>query len=346
MAALFEIAGRIGRVLDVDTIFSARLGKNDEEIIGSNSLPFLPAASVRPGMLMFDAEGGYEIVERVEIVPLTAPVYDIDIENTHNFIANGIVTHNSIYAWRGAIPRVVRDFQSDFPSTKVILLEQNYRSTQFILDAAHGVVRRNSGRQDKKLWTERLGGEKIVVHEAYNEEAEASFVVNEIRRLTARGTSGLSDIAVMYRTNAQSRALEEQFIRSAVPYVVVGSKKFYERKEIKDVLGYLRLLVNPVDTVSLQRVINVPNRKIGPKTFSELVNWAREQGISPYQALSRVDEHPTLATAGKRALQGFAELLAELIQATTDRPLPELIDFLLVKTGYAAELRDSTEEGE
>ncbi len=207
MATLFEIANRISRVLDVKQIFAARLGKNDREIIGSNSLPFLPAASVRPGMLMFDANGGYDIVERVEAVPLTGPVYDLDIEATHNFIANGIVTHNSIYAWRGAIPRVVRDFQSDFPNTKVILLEQNYRSTQFILDAAHGVVRRNSGRQDKKLWTERLGGEKIVVHEAYNEEAEASFVVNEIRRLAARGTCTLSEIAVMYRTNAQSRAL-------------------------------------------------------------------------------------------------------------------------------------------
>ncbi|HEV8192471.1 MAG TPA: UvrD-helicase domain-containing protein, partial [Ktedonobacterales bacterium] len=156
MAALFEIAGRIGRVLDVDVIFTARLGKNGEESVGSTSLPFLPAASVRPGMAVFDDKGGYDIVERVETVPLTAPVYDIDIEGTHNFIANGIVTHNSIYAWRGAIPRVVRDFQSDFPNTKVILLEQNYRSTQFILDAAHGVVRRNSGRQDKKLWTERL----------------------------------------------------------------------------------------------------------------------------------------------------------------------------------------------
>jgi DNA helicase-2/ATP-dependent DNA helicase PcrA len=346
MATLFEIASRIGRVLDVEVAFTARLGKNSEEVIASNSLPFLPAASVRPGMLMFDAEGGYDVVERVETVPLTAPVYDLDIEGTHNFIADGIVTHNSIYAWRGAIPRVVRDFQSDFPRTKVILLEQNYRSTQFILDAAHGVVRRNTGRQDKRLWTERLGGEKIVVHEAYNEEAEASFVANEIRRLTARGTCTLRDIAVMYRTNAQSRALEEQFIRSGVPYVVVGSKKFYERKEIKDVLAYLRLLVNPVDMVSLQRVINVPNRKIGPKTFGELTGWARQVGISPYEALARVEEHPTLAMAGKRALKGFSELLAELMQAAHDRPLPELIDFLLVRTGYAAELRDGTEEGE
>ncbi len=151
---------------------------------------------------------------RLKRYPSNTPVYDLNIENTHNFIANGIVTHNSIYGWRGANPEVVRDFQRDFPTMRVIILEQNYRSTQNILDAAQGVVQRNASRREKQLWTERGGGDKITVHEAYNEEDEAAFVVNEIRRLVARGVCELRDCAVMYRTNAQSsrtgRAIHSQ----------------------------------------------------------------------------------------------------------------------------------------
>ncbi|MGH2502155.1 MAG: UvrD-helicase domain-containing protein, partial [Ktedonobacterales bacterium] len=141
MGALLALAGRIGQVIDVETIFTARLGAN-EEPGATNSLPFTPAAAVRPGMVMFDAQGGYDVVTNVERVTLDGPVYDLDIAATHNFIANGIVTHNSIYGWRGAIPQVVQDFQRDFPKAKTVKLEQNYRSTQIILDAAHGVVRR------------------------------------------------------------------------------------------------------------------------------------------------------------------------------------------------------------
>ncbi len=297
MATILERAETISRTVNADINLSARLGKNSGDVIEGKALPFTPAASVRPGMVMFDATGGYDVVETVEAVPLEAPVYDLDIERTHNFIANGIVTHNSIYSWRGANPKVLFQFEQDFPNTRVVLLEQNYRSTQIVLDAAHGVVSHNRGRKDKKLWTERAGGEKIVLHEAYNEEEEGSYIVNEIRRLVGRGEARLSDCAVMYRTNAQSRALEEQFIRSGTPYVVVGSKKFYERKEIRDVLAYLRLIANPQDTVSLQRIINVPTRKIGEKTFGEFLRWAQQEGMQPVEALARIEEHPTLATA-------------------------------------------------
>ncbi len=346
MAALFTIADRISQALDVDTIYTARLGRNDGAIIESNSLPFLPAASVRRGMAMFDSQGGFDLVERVETIPLDAAVYDLNIEGTHNFIANGIVTHNSIYAWRGAIPQVVRDFQQDFPSTRIVLLEQNYRSTQMILDAAHGVVRRNSGRKDKKLWTERSGGEQIILHEAYDESEEGAYVVNEIKRLVGRHGFSLDDFAVMYRTNAQSRALEEQFIRGGLKYVVVGSRKFYERKEIRDTLAYLRLLYNPADQVAFERIVNVPSRKIGQKTVNEFLGWAREQGEQPLDALAHIDDHPTLATAGKKALKGFYGLITQLRELAQEQPLPILIDFLLAQSGYAAELRDGTEEGE
>jgi superfamily I DNA/RNA helicase len=346
MATIIKTAEHISGLLDVEVVRKARLGKNVPERPRNNSLPFIPAASVRPGMVMFDAEGGYDVVDSVETVALAAPVYDLNIEGTHNFIANGIVTHNSIYGWRGANPEVVRDFQRDFPTLRVIVLEQNYRSTQNILDAAQGVVRRNASRREKQLWTERGGGEKITVHEAYNEEDEAGFVVNEIRRLVARGLYALRDCAVMYRTNAQSRALEEQFIRSGMRYVVVGSKKFYERKEIKDMLAYLRLLLNPADTVSLQRIINVPARKIGPKTLNELLMWAEQHGISATAALQRVDEHPTLTTGSKRALAGFATLMDRLRAEAQERPLPELIDQIVLQTGYAQDLRDGTDEAE
>jgi DNA helicase-2/ATP-dependent DNA helicase PcrA len=252
----------------------------------------------------------------------------------------------SIYGWRGAIPQVVRDFQTDFPKTRTVLLEQNYRSTQIILDAASQVVRRNTKRADKTLWTQRDGGEKITLHEAYNEEEEASYVVHEIRRLVGRGEAALRDVAVMYRTNAQSRALEEQFMRAGMKYVVVGSRKFYDRKEIRDVLAYLRLLYNPLDQTALERVINVPNRKIGPKTLSEFLSWARASNLAPFEALERIEEHPTLATAGKRALAAFAALMSNLRALAKEQPLPSLIDFMLAQSGYAADLRDGTEEGE
>ncbi len=348
MGVLIERANTICKVINADIVFWARLGKNgvDADVIESKSLPFLPAASVRPGMVMFDAAGGYDVAERVEVVPLEQPVYDLDIERTHNFIANGIVTHNSIYSWRGANPRVLLQFEQDFPNTQVVLLEQNYRSTQVILDAAQGVVRQNRTRKDKRLWTERQGGERITLYEAFNEEDEAGFIVREIIRLVARGECRLRDVAVMYRTNAQSRALEEQFIRTGTPYVVVGSRKFYERKEIKDVLAYLRLIANPLDTLSLQRVINVPNRKIGPKTYAEFSSWAQAERLAPLDALARIEEHPTLSTAGKRALAAFAALLADLRQAAREERLPRLVDRLLERSGYAAELRDGSDEGE
>ncbi|HEU5439637.1 MAG TPA: UvrD-helicase domain-containing protein [Ktedonobacterales bacterium] len=252
----------------------------------------------------------------------------------------------SIYSWRGANPRVLLNFEQDFPATQIVVLDQNYRSTQVILDAAHGVVRQNRLRKDKQLWTQQEGGEKITLHEAYNEEEEATYVVNQIRQLVARGEAKLRDCAVMYRTNAQSRALEEQLIRAGTPYVVVGSKKFYERKEIKDVLAYLRLIANPRDSVSLGRIINVPNRKIGPKTTAEFLGWAQKEGFAPLDALARIEEHPTLATGGKRALASFGTLMTDLRHAALELPLPQLVDRLLERSGYAADLRDGTEEGD
>jgi DNA helicase-2/ATP-dependent DNA helicase PcrA len=224
------------------------------------------------------------------------------------------------------------------------MLEQNYRSTQTILDAAQNVVRRNRLRKDKRLWTALGTGEKVILHEAYNEEEEGLFVAREIARLLARGEiDRRGDVAVMYRTNAQTRALEEQFLRANIPYKVIGSRKFYERKEIKDMLAYLRLLANPHDDLSLQRIINVPNRKIGPKTLGELQLWASEKHVSLYEAVQQVELHPTLGKAAKTALAGFAQLLTDLTNSIEELPLPELLDRTAERSGYGPELRESAE---
>src|SRR3984893_9686284 len=246
-----------------------------------------------------------------------------------------------IYTWRGASAENVQRFERDFPQTKIIILEQNYRSTQTILDAAQGIVKRNRLRKDKNLWTAQGTGEKVVVYEGYNEEQEGLYTAHEILRLLARGEiEKRGDVAVMYRTNAQSRALEEQFLRLNIPYKVIGSRKFYERKEIKDMLAYLRLLVNPYDDLSLQRVINVPNRKIGPKTLGELQHWASEEHITLYDAVQRVEEHPTLGKAAKLSLTSFAQLQVDFRNAMDELRLPELLDRVAERSGLGPDLRE------
>ncbi len=251
-----------------------------------------------------------------------------------------------IYTWRGASAENVVRFEQDFPKRKLILLEQNYRSTQNILDAAQKVVQRNRLRKEKRLWTALGTGTKVTLHEAYDEEDEGSWTAHEIKRLLARGdVEKRGDIAVMYRTNAQSRALEEQFMRANIPYKVIGSRKFYERKEIKDMLAYLRLLANPYDDLSFLRIVNVPNRKIGPKTVGELQRWAREEHISLFEAAQRIEQHPTLGKSAKAALQGFAALLADFQKSIEDLRLPELLDRIAERSGYGPELRE-TPEGE
>jgi superfamily I DNA/RNA helicase len=306
----------------------------------------LSAESVRPGMVMFDEAGGYDIVERVERVPLHEPVYDLNIEGTHNFIANGLVTHNSIYAWRGASSKNILQFERDFPDRALIVLARNYRSTQTILDAAMHVVRHNPNRKDKQLWTTSGKGPLIEVREVYNEEEEGRFVADTVRLLQARGEAKLADCAVLYRTNAQSRAIEEQFLRAGVPYVVIGSRKFYERKEIRDVVAYLRLLANPRDVTSLKRIINVPSRKLGEVSVTQLLAWAEKQSLSPEEAIAVIDQHPTLGTAAKEALKQFGTLLNDLRVTVATIPLDAAIDRVLERTGYASEIRDGSEEGE
>jgi DNA helicase-2/ATP-dependent DNA helicase PcrA len=191
----------------------------------------------------------------------------------------------SIYSWRSADIRNILNFERDYPKATVVRLEQNYRSTQTILDGATRIIAANKQRKDKALWTEKGPGDPIVVYEAYNQEEEAAFVANEVKRLTKGSGLRLGDVAVMYRTNAQSRALEERFVSDRLPYRLVGGTRFYERREIKDLLAYLRLVLNPFDSISLDRVLNVPPRRIGDRTQQELRSWAQSLGVPAYTAL-------------------------------------------------------------
>jgi DNA helicase-2/ATP-dependent DNA helicase PcrA len=248
----------------------------------------------------------------------------------------------SIYAFRGATIRNITEFEQDYPNATVILLEQNYRSTQNILAAANAVVSRNSGRKPKNLWSEAGDGPPIIGYVANNEHDEAAFVAEEVDRLSDEGLATAGQVAVFYRTNAQSRVFEEIFIRVGLPYRVVGGVRFYERREVRDLLGYLRLINNPADEVSLRRVLNVPRRGIGDRAEEYVAGYASRERISFAQALRTPSEVPALAARSASAIAGFNALVDDLReQAATGGPVAELVEAVLDKTGYQASLENS-----
>jgi DNA helicase-2/ATP-dependent DNA helicase PcrA len=273
----------------------------------------------------------------------------------------------SIYSWRGADIRNILDFERDYPNATVVKLEQNYRSTQLILDAAHAVVTNNASRTDKKLWTENAGGRPIQRFEAYNEEEEAEWIARQIEELTGGRGSILTrradeavehwerrDVAVMYRTNAQSRAIEEAFLRYNIRYQLVGGTRFYQRREVKDALAYLRILRNDSDQVSFERILNVPARGIGEKSLEALRVAAAatapegEVAATYWGAINAAAEGriEALGSRARTALGGFAMLVARLRTRIGVLPLPELLDDVLEESGYRAMLADGSEEGE
>ena len=255
----------------------------------------------------------------------------------------------SIYSWRSADIRNIMNFERDFPATQIVFLEQNYRSTQTILEVAHAVISQNRQRKEKRLWTENSQGAPVVYYEAYDENEEAEFVVQEARRLAREGVRP-GGIAVMYRTNAQSRSLEEACVRLGMRYRLVGGTRFYERREVKDVLAYLRLLHNPVDTISLLRVLNVPPRGIGDRSVQELARWAAERDaplIEAVRAAAAEDaEAPRFQARTAGALRRFVEVLEELAAESLSAPLPSLVESVLERTGYRAYLQADEEDGE
>jgi DNA helicase II / ATP-dependent DNA helicase PcrA len=248
----------------------------------------------------------------------------------------------SIYAFRGASIRNILDFEQDFPDATTILLEQNYRSTQTILNAANAVIGHNQGRKPKRLWSQAGDGERIVGYVADDERDEARFVCEEIDQLTDNGSAKPGEVAVFYRTNAQSRVFEEIFIRLGMPYKVVGGVRFYERREVRDALAYLRMLVNPADEISLRRVLNTPKRGIGDRAVECVQSLADRDRTTFWEALRRAADAPGLATRSLKAIEGFVGLVDELQSMVDAGERPDVIlESVLDRTGYLAELEAS-----
>jgi DNA helicase-2/ATP-dependent DNA helicase PcrA len=249
----------------------------------------------------------------------------------------------SIYAFRGATIRNIVEFEQDYPDAKVILLEQNYRSTQNILAAANAVVSRNESRKPKNLWSDQGAGPPIIGYVADNEHDEAAFVAEEVDRLTDAGQAIPGQVAVFYRTNAQSRVFEDVFIRVGLPYRVVGGVRFYERREVRDLLAYLRLIANPSDEVSLRRVLNVPKRGIGDRAEEEVAAYAQRERITFAEALARPADVPGLAARSAKAIEGFNTLITELRELAEAVPVADFTEAVLDRTGYIESLEQSSD---
>lgn len=247
----------------------------------------------------------------------------------------------SIYGWRGADIQNILDFEKDYPDAKLVKLEQNYRSTQVILDAANAVIDNNSGRKPKNLWTANGNGSEIIYYQANDERDEARYVIENMQKLQLNEGAKLGDMAVLYRTNAQSRVFEEMLIKSGIAYTMVGGTKFYERKEIKDALAYLRLIFNPSDSLSLLRIINVPRRGIGDATMARLQEYANASGQSLFEVVTNAADVPGLASRFANKLDELSGLLFELMGEAADVPVKQLLDDVLLKTGYLEELQSS-----
>ncbi len=249
----------------------------------------------------------------------------------------------SIYGWRGADIRNILDFEKDYPEAKMITLEQNYRSTQIILDAANAVIEHNSDRRPKELWTQNTQGELITHYLAHHERDEAQFIADTITKLNTVYCTPYGDIAILYRTNTQSRVIEEAFMKCGIPYVIVGGLKFYDRKEIKDILSYLRVIFNPSDSVSLRRIINVPRRGLGDTTINRLDEYALEHNMTLFDVVSNPDLVPGLTARAKRPLEFLSELIFTLMAQVPSLSVVDLVNKVMHESGYVEELQKSTD---
>lgn len=247
----------------------------------------------------------------------------------------------SIYGWRGANMSNILNFEKDYPTAHTVMLEQNYRSTKTILDAANGVIQNNDERKDKNLWTENAQGEKITYYRAQSERDEAQYIVAKIKEEIEKGHYGYDDFAVLYRTNAQSRVIEETFMKSNIPYNIVGGHKFYERKEIMDILSYLGLVANPNDSLSFERVINVPKRGIGNASFEKLRMFAGDAGMNLSEAAANVMMANAIPARARNAIANFGQTMKEIGTDVKTKTVTEITEAILEKTGYLAELKQT-----
>jgi DNA helicase-2/ATP-dependent DNA helicase PcrA len=322
-------ATRLRAILNGRLLQRARLGRG--------YLPMIPAQYVRPGMAIFDDKGDYDIVTHMEThAPELVSVYDLNIEGSHNFAANGLLTHNSIYAFRGANVGNMADFEREFRVRNVIKLEQNYRSHGHILDSANALIRNNAQRLGKELWTDAGHGEPVRLFEAGSDGLEAAWLVDEVRGLIAEG-SMRSEIAMLYRSNAQSRVIEHALFNAGIPYRVYGGLRFFERAEIKHALAYLRLVENPADDTAFMRVVNFPPRGIGARTLEQLSDVSRAAGVSLYAGVGR------LAGAAGTKLATFVKLIEGLRFEAQPLSLKEIVQVTIERSGLIQHYRGEKE---
>ncbi|HET8715442.1 MAG TPA: 3'-5' exonuclease, partial [Holophagaceae bacterium] len=325
-----RIQAKTGAEIQLQARFGA--GRSGERA----SLPFLPACNVKEGMALFTAEG-YDTVAKVERVALKGEVFDLDVAGVHAFLANGLATHNSVYGWRGADIRNILDFKRDFPEAHEIKLEQNYRSTQSILDAASVVIANNTQRLGKTLWTDKGEGDRLAFKLADDGRLEAEWVARTI--LAERGRDRDARMAVLYRANWQSRQIEDALRAFDIPYKLVGGVKFYERQEVKDLLAYLRLLQNPFDLTSFRRCVNAPTRGVGPTTLGRIEAAMPENG-TPLEGVQVLLQTGELKGRAQRELAKFVQLFARAAQEQKVLGLGGLVRWMLVESGYLQSLAD------
>ena len=304
---------------------------------------------VRGMQVLVEHERSLEVadVDRITVEEPAGDVYDLEVTPTHSYLAAGVLVHNSVYRFRGADYRNILQFEEAFPEVTTVVLDQNYRSTQTILDAANAVIANNAARKPKNLWTDAGRGDRIVRYHAEDEGDEATFIASTARQLHDDDAMNWRELAVLYRTNAQSRVVEEAMMRLGVPYKVVGGTRFYDRREVKDAMAYLRAVVNPSDEVSVKRVLNVPKRGVGDASIAKLDAFAAAEGVGFLGALRRADEAGVTGPA-MRGIASFVDLLDELgalaapATATTTPIRPAsgrgVLQAALERSGYLAEL--------
>ena len=310
---------------------------------------FMPASQIFEGMTMPVVLGDMvvdDIVVKVESIPYSGQVYDLDIEKVHNYAAAGVVVHNSIYSWRGADFRNILNFEKDYKDCAVIKLEQNYRSTNHILKAAHAIITKNIQRSDKKLWTDSGDGLPVQMLQVVSERAEGEAIIRRVRNGVDAGLRHYRDFAVLYRTNAQSRSIEESLVHYGIPYRIIGGQRFYDRKEIKDLMAYLRLIFQPEDRISFERIVNVPTRGIGAKSLQGFFNWLFNENLTLFDALQQAAQCPGITAKARNALSELGDILASLRIIMDDTTVSGLIDSLLKRIGYLQYLSDGSPQGE
>ena len=344
----WDMARRLAALVDGEPVLRACvIGRRADSRRAHRVHLVLPLGHLYPGMMVAVARGGTVVEDEVVVRSVSkyeGPVYDLDVADLRTYVANGILVHNSIYRWRGADVRNILEFERDYPDATVVTLAQNYRSSKTILAAAHAVIQHNPRRHPKELWTANDPGVPITVYEADDGGDEARFVIDEVRAHLASG-GRLRDTVILYRTNAQSRLLEEECLKAAVPYQVVGSVRFYERKEVKDILAYLRLVTNPNDENSLRRALATPRRGVGDVTVGRLATYAGAAGCSLLEAMRRPEALQDAPRGTTGALQAFVTVIDDLAGLTADRPASQIITQALTLTGYQQMLEsEATDE--